>query len=103
MSRENEERLDCDQDAMQAYYIMFLGIVEELSVAYEKATSLKSLLDDGYEGDAKSEIDIFVTSLPIHLGRLILFYSKLSEFVAVTALAFLESDQKMRENMEKSS
>ncbi len=76
-------------------------IVANLQNAYEMAGNLLSSFDEAYEGDARGEVDMFLTSLPMHIYRLELFYSKLMMFVWMTALSFESNDAEMTQNMER--
>ena len=46
-------------------------------------------------------MDIFLANLPLHIYRLEIFYSKLMDFIAVTAESLLRNDETMTKNMEK--
>ena len=98
---EDENRTICDQDAMMGYWFMLADIIANLNEAYEKADLLLGEFDEAYDGDAKEEVDIFLTSLPRHIYRLELFYTKMMEFIQVTAESLLQNDITMTENMER--
>lgn len=98
---EDENDTICDQDAMLGYWFMLADITANLNEAYEKATLLLGEFDEAYEGDAKEEVDIFLTNLPRHIYRLELFYTKMMEFIYVTAESLLQNDAAMTENMER--
>lgn len=91
----------CDQEAMLGYWFMLADIITNLNEAYEKADSLLTKFDEAYEGDAKEEVDIFLTSMPRHIYRLELFYTKMMEFIQMTAESLFQNDTAMSANMEK--
>lgn len=97
---EENTNLACDQEAMFGFYLMLMDIVTNLNTAYEKAISTQASFAKGYMGEAYPEIDLFLQSLPLHIYRLEVFYSKLMEFIYVTADSILKNDIKMKENME---
>lgn len=93
-------KLACDQQAMFGFYLMLMDIVANLNTAYEKAVSAQATFALGYIGEATAEVDLFLQSLPLHIYRLEILYSKLMEFIYVTADSILKNDIKMKENME---
>lgn len=95
------DKLVCDQTAMMSMYLMLVAVVVELQEAELNLEALRDKLDEVYQGEAKQEMEIFFASFPIHINRLSLFYSKLAEYVYVTAQSFMENDIAMSENMEK--
>lgn len=99
MAQTNETTV-CDQSAMLDITIMLMGIVGQLQVAKELAVQVQEKMADAYAGDAKEEMDMFFVSLPIHIERLTLFYSKMAEYVWTTADSFMKNDLAMCENME---
>ena len=56
--------------------------------------------EECYDGDAKAEVLMFLESLPLHIYRLTLLYSKLGDFVTITAQSLFNSDIGMVNNME---
>lgn len=94
MAQTNETTV-CDQPAMLDITIMLMGIVGQLQVAKELAVQVQEKM-----ADAKEEMDMFFVSLPIHIERLTLFYSKMAEYVWTTADSFMKNDLAMCENME---
>ena len=97
----HKKETKCNQNAMVGFYLMLADMVQNLNTAYEAAQSAFVIFDEGYEGDAKEEVNIFLANLPLHIYRLEIFYSKLMEFIAVTAESLLRNDEAMTRNMEK--
>lgn len=78
-----------------------LMITLKLRDAKEKAERLISEFDNAYEGEAKTEVGMFLVSLPTHIYRLELFYKKMMDFISITSEAFQGNDTRMTENMER--
>mgnify|MGYP003297702677 CR=1 FL=1 len=97
---QNGNMTGCNQNAMLGYYLIILGIVGSLQGAYERATTLAADFEECYDGDAKAEVLMFLESLPLHIYRLTLLYSKLGDFVTITAQSLFNSDIGMVNNME---
>lgn len=97
---KNEGKTVCDQGAMLGYWLMLTDIIMNLQEGYEKAAGLKDIFDGCYQGEAKEEVMIFLESLPLHIYRLSLMYSKLAEFTSTTAESLFNNDTAMAENME---
>ena len=97
---DNEKKLVCDQQSMVGFYLMLTDVVENLQQAYELAEANIQVFDGSYHGDAEVEIDMFLKSLPLHLYRLMIFYTKLMNYIATTAMSMYETDMQMTENME---
>lgn len=91
----------CNHEVMALCFTELSIIVANLHSAYEKAEQLISEFDEAYEGDAKSEVNMFLTSLPRHIYRLELFYSKMMNFIMMTSLSFMENDTQMADKMER--
>lgn len=96
---ENTE-IKCKQEKMAEWYIAIQEIAIELANEKEKTDKIYLQFTDAYEGDAKEEINMFLTSLSGNLGRLTSFYSKMASYISVTAQSFMASDTKMVENMK---
>lgn len=96
---ENNSTLKCDQEAMFGFYLMLMDITVSLTDAYEKAGNARDTLEGAYEGEAKSELSMFLRSLPMHIYRLQLLYTKLMEFIYVTADSMMKNDMKMQEKL----
>ncbi len=90
----------CDQGVMIALYFMLLDIVANLQIAREKTDEAAGKLAWAYEGEAKAEMEMFFSSLSIHINRLSLFYSKMMEYIMATAQSFQTNDITMSANME---
>ena len=68
-------------------------------IAHEKASGLSAAFAEGYEGDATEEVGMFLANLPTHIYRLILFYTKMGDYIVMTSQSFMENDNKMTEKM----
>lgn len=55
---------------------------------------------EAYIGDAKAEIDTFLSSLSAHLQRLAAFYYKMSDYLMTTSDSFKQTDYGTAQNME---
>ena len=98
---ETKDMTVCDQEVMVGLYLMLLDVVMNLQTAKEKAEEAAGKLAWAYEGEAKAEMEMFFTSLPIHINRLSLFYSKMMEYIMATAQSFMSNDINMSTNMEE--
>ncbi len=96
---ENDET-KCDHVVMANWYIGIQSLMVQLSTIKETADTMYKTFVAAYEGDAKEEIELFMTSLSGNLSRLIAFYSKMASFISITSQSLLESDLKMTQNME---
>lgn len=96
----NDEKTTCNQEAMLGFYLMLSDMVINLNEAYQKVCEAKMTFETCYSGDAQKEIELFLSSLPAHINRLAIFYSKLMEFIYATAESLLQNDIKMAQNME---
>lgn len=91
---------NCNHEAMVTCYLALNAIMQELNTAYQTVCEINTDFQSAYEGDAKEEIDMFLTNLPRQIYRLALFYEKMASFVMLTSQSFQESDNKMVENVE---
>lgn len=98
--KEKRLKTQCNYEVLRSCCDRLGKIVANLNSAYEMAEKLLAAFDEAYEGDAKPEVDMFLASLPIHIYRLELFYSKMLFFVWATIMSFEENDTQMTKNME---
>ena len=90
----------CNQDAMGGVALMLLAISAQLQEAYDKANEIYINFQEIYEGEAYSEINMFLENLPKHIYRLEILYTKMMQFIMMTAQSLAESDAQMVANME---
>lgn len=90
----------CNYEAMAGLYMILKVMVGMLVETVEKAEGLQTSFDEAYEGDAKEEVNMFLTSLPRHIERLALFYDKMADYIDMTAATFMTNDIRRAQNME---
>lgn len=91
----------CNYQTMATSYSSLCEIAESLLDAYNKAVNLAVDFTESYEGEAATQVVLFLESLPQHLYKLQLFYGKMAQYVAVASASFSMNDETIAEKMGK--
>lgn len=95
-----QKKTVCDPVALGDAYLELTNIQTALYGAYEQASTLAADFSEGYEGEAKDEVMLFLESLPMHIYRLSLFYGKMAQFLIMTYQSFMTNDRTMAGKLE---
>ena len=89
-----------DYESTIACYFRLRVLAEDLLETEAVCSKIINEFGAAYIGDAKAEIDAFLSSLSAHLQRLAAFYYKMSDFLMTTSDSFQQTDYGTTQNME---
>ena len=89
-----------DYESTIACYLRLRVLAGDLLETQVVCSEIINDFGEAYIGDAKAEIDIFLSSLSAHLQRLAAFYYKMSDYLMTTSDSFKQTDYGTAQNME---
>ncbi len=96
----DDNRTSIDYECTLACYLRLRVLAGDLLETQAICSEIIADFEGAYEGDAKTEINAFLTSLSAHLQRLSAFYYKMSDFLMTTSDSFKQTDYGTAQNME---